>query len=105
MTNIGRGVTKEGPTYHIYIYISFAQFVLVYVGLAQARPNYCDVSKRFWINVHEYILCIYFITEKFMSVEVSPRPVKESSAGVMVEFGVFINDTVRLILLLVYYGP
>ena len=32
-----------------------------------------------------------------MSVEVSPRPVEESSAGVMMEFGVSINDTVRFI--------
>ena len=37
MTDIGRGVTKEGPTYHIYL--SFAQFILIYVGLTQARPN------------------------------------------------------------------
>ena len=39
MTGIGRGVTKEGLTYHIYTYISFAQFIPVYVGLAQAHPN------------------------------------------------------------------
>ena len=40
MTGIGRGITKEGPTYHNIIHISFAQFIPVYVGLAQARPNY-----------------------------------------------------------------
>ena len=39
MTDIGWGVTKEGPMYH-NIYISFTQFVLVYVELTQARPNY-----------------------------------------------------------------
>ena len=43
MTDIGRGVTKEGLTYHIiyiHVYISFVQFIPVYVGLTQARPNY-----------------------------------------------------------------
>ena len=38
MTGVGRGVTMEGPAYHI-IFISFAQFIPVYVGLAQTRPN------------------------------------------------------------------
>ena len=33
------GVTKEGLTYHIY-YFSFPQCCVVYVGLAQAHPNY-----------------------------------------------------------------
>ena len=49
MTDIGRGVTKDRRTIIIlytyiytYMYISFAQFIPIYVGLAQARPNnYC----------------------------------------------------------------
>ena len=43
MTDIGRGITKDQRMiyiYIIYVYISFAQFIPVYVGLAQARPNY-----------------------------------------------------------------
>ena len=46
MTDTGRGVTKEGPTYHIllYIAISFVQFIPIYVGLAQAHPsNYAQL--------------------------------------------------------------
>ena len=41
-TDVGRGVTKDRRTIYIYIYISIAlaQFIPVYVGLAQARPNY-----------------------------------------------------------------
>ena len=40
MTNVGQGVTKERLTYMpLYTYISFMQFILVYVGLVQARPN------------------------------------------------------------------
>ena len=35
MTDIGRGVTKDRRT----IYISFVQFIPVYVGLTQAHPN------------------------------------------------------------------
>ena len=35
------GVTKEGLTYHnIIYYFSFPQCCVVYVGLAQAHPNY-----------------------------------------------------------------
>ena len=51
------------------------------------------------IEQHYSNIMIYFttVTEVFMSVEVSPRPVEESSAGVMMEFGVSINDTVRFI--------
>ena len=44
MTDIGRGVTKEGPMYYN---ISFAQFILVYVGLAQALPNNIDIHLLF----------------------------------------------------------
>ena len=36
MTDIGWGVTEEEPMYHICL--SFAQFIPVYVGLAQACP-------------------------------------------------------------------
>ena len=40
--DVGRGVTKDRRTIYIYIYIyiALAQFIPVYVGLAQARPNY-----------------------------------------------------------------
>jgi hypothetical protein len=37
MTDVGRGVTKDRCT---IFYISFAQCSTVYVGLAQACPNY-----------------------------------------------------------------
>lgn len=36
MTGIGWGVTKEGRTYYIYVYIAFMQCSTIYVGLAQA---------------------------------------------------------------------
>ena len=39
MTDIGRGVTKEETHVPYIIYLSFAQFIPIYVGLAQARPN------------------------------------------------------------------
>ena len=46
--DVGRGVTKDRRT--IYIYIALAQFIPVYVGLAQARPNYNttdrDIDKK-----------------------------------------------------------
>ena len=41
MVDVGRGVTKDRRIYHIYI--SVAQCITVYVGLAQARPNYDSV--------------------------------------------------------------
>ena len=47
MKDVGRGVTKDRRTIlYIYIYISFAQFIPVYVGLAQARPNKHNVHVR-----------------------------------------------------------
>ena len=51
MIGIGRGITKEGPDvpYNI-IHISFAQFIPVYMGLAQARPN----------HIHYTFLCLLF---------------------------------------------
>ena len=53
MVDIGRGVTKDRRTIYIYIYISVAQCITVYVGLAQARPNYggwivSKVQSLFW---------------------------------------------------------
>ena len=40
MMDVGRGVTKDRRTICIHISIPFAHFIPVYVGLAQARPNY-----------------------------------------------------------------
>ena len=41
---------REGT---VYIYISFAQFIPVYVGLAQARPNYV----KFTVLSHHFLAC------------------------------------------------
>ena len=46
MMDVGQGVTKEGPTYQIYIYmyISIVQLITAYVGLTQAQP--CTQSQQ-----------------------------------------------------------
>ena len=43
MIDVGRGVTKDRRTIYIYIYISVAQCITIYVGLAQARPNFSNI--------------------------------------------------------------
>ena len=58
MMDVGRGVTKDRRTiYILYIYISVAQCITVYVGLAQARPNYHNAMRN--------LTCVGFLFEKW----------------------------------------
>ena len=49
MMYVEQGVTKDRH-YTIYIYISFMQFIPVYVGLAQARPTYTCTQAQVTTN-------------------------------------------------------
>ena len=54
MTGIGRGVTKEGPTYHIYIYILYL-IRTVHSRLCGARSGspqlyHCTIEMKLRVN-------------------------------------------------------
>jgi hypothetical protein len=56
-------------------------------------------------NISVLLTSILFLVslEEFMSVEAFPTAIVESVPGVLIEFGVFINDTVRFSVISVLY--